>query len=72
MSCLGASLVKVFQISSSRSSSRWARSRIWRISRSPPSLTLRRTSDLAPSASSSASRVESSLWRSSSSTEVMT
>ena len=42
------------QISSSRSSSRWARSRSWRISRSPPSLTLRRTSLLAPSASSSA------------------
>ncbi len=48
MSCLGASLVKVVQISSSRSSSRWARSRSWRISRSPPSRTLRRTSDLAP------------------------
>ena len=49
------------QISSSRSSSRWARSRSWRISRSPPSLTLRRTSLLAPSASSSA-RSASSFW----------
>src|SRR5579875_2127088 len=41
-------------MSSSRSSSRWARSRIWRISRSPPSRTLRRASAFAPSASSSA------------------
>src|SRR3954469_18038814 len=53
MSCWTSSLVKVLQISSSRSSSRWARSRSWRISRSPPSLTLRRTSLFAPPASSS-------------------
>ena len=54
MSCLTSSLRKVSSTSSRRSISRWARSRSWRISRSPPSLTLRRTSHLAPSASSSA------------------
>ena len=51
--------------SSSRSISRWARSRSWRISRSPPSRTLRRTSLLAPSASSSARSASSFLARAS-------
>ena len=51
---LRSSLRNVSMTSSRRSISRCARSRICRISRSPPSLTFRRTSALAPSASSSA------------------
>src|SRR4028118_1939896 len=65
MSCLTSSLRKVSSTSSRRSISRWARSRSWRISRSPPSRTLRRTSDLAPSASSSARSASSFCWRAS-------
>ena len=65
ISCLTSSLRNVSSTSSSRSISRWARSRIWRISRSPPSRTLRRTSLLAPSASSSARSVSSFLARAS-------
>ena len=67
MSCLTSSLRKVSSTSSRRSISRWARSRSWRISRSPPSRTLRRTSDLAPSASSSARSASSFCWRASTS-----
>src|SRR3978361_2143656 len=63
MSCLTSSLRKVSSTSSRRSISRWERSRSWRISRSPPSRTLRRTSDLAPSASSSARSASSFCWR---------
>src|SRR4028118_38624 len=48
MSCLTSSLRKVSSTSSRRSISRWARSRSWRISRSPPSRTLRRTPGVAP------------------------
>ncbi len=59
-------VLNVLQTSSSRSSSRWARSRTCFISRSAPSLTLRRASALAPSASSSARSDSSFLARSSS------
>ncbi len=52
---------------SSRSISRCARSRICRISRSPPSRTLRRASPLAPSASSSARSASSFFCRASTS-----
>src|SRR5215218_10055453 len=65
MSCLTSSLRKVSSTSSRRSISRCERSRSWRISRSPPSRTLRRTSDLAPSASSSARSASSFCWRAS-------
>ena len=63
MSCLGSSFWKVSSTSSSWSSSRWARSRIWRSSRSAPSRTLRRTSPLAPSASRAAMSSSSFFWR---------
>ncbi len=67
ISVFGSSLRKVSSTSSSRSISRCARSRIWRISRSPPSRTLRRTSDLAPSLSSSARSASSFFCRASTS-----
>ncbi len=53
------------QTSSIRSISRWARSRICLHSRSELSLTLRRASPLAPSASSSARSFSSLAWRAS-------
>ena len=52
--CFGASLTNVLQISSSRSTSRSARSRMWRISRSAAVCTFRFASAFAPAASSSA------------------
>ena len=64
---LDLELAEGVETSSSRSSSRWARSRSWRSSRSAPSRTLRRTSPLAPSASSAAMSSSSFFWRASTS-----